>query len=64
MRANVPVDVLKTISDPEWKGSSLIILAHEEGRPSSEELAKNAMWITPVCKLWPSKATKGPKLFL
>ena len=39
------------------KGSKLIVLESEAGRPTSNDLAKNYTWLQPICKASPTKAS-------
>ena len=56
MRANMSMQVVSVVSDPEWKGSKLIQLQNEVARPTSADLSKNTMWIRPLISHFRDKA--------
>ena len=56
IRNNIPVAAFQLIMDDEWKGGELIHVKEKSGRPSASELARNAMWLTPICCCSPKKA--------
>ena len=61
MRANLSVNVMSIITTEDWKGSALLQLSSEVSRPTSADLAKNNMWLLPICRASPTKARVSNK---
>lgn len=55
MKSNIPMEVAKLVSDPNWKGSPLIVLHKVMERPSAAALAQNHTWLLPLVQDSPTK---------
>lgn len=60
MMENLSLSVIDVIQSDSWNGGPLIRLKDAISRPSSEELANNAMWLLPMVKHSPTKAIPLP----
>lgn len=55
MHANLPMELMELICNPEWKGSELLVV-DMDAKPSAATLAKNFTWLFPLVQCCPDQA--------
>ena len=59
LRAGLPASLMEYILSPDFKGSDLVNLENQLSRPSSAEVALNAVWIRPFVRRYPDRVCSG-----
>ena len=56
IHANLPLQVVQLITNPDWKGGPLVVLEGNCVRPSAATVASNYAWLLPMVRDSPQRA--------